>query len=387
MSETRISIPQANPRAGYLAQRAEVDAAVKRAMESGRYILGPEVEAFEREFAAYVGRAGGVGVANGTDAIELALRACDVGQGDIVFTVSHTAVATVSAIDRIGAIPVLVDIDPLTYTMHPEELERAIAFAKSSPALAASRARAVVPVHLYGQPADMVAIGDIARRAGLRIIEDCAQAHGASLHGRQVGTWGDLGAFSLYPTKNLAALGDGGIVVGDDNALTQKVRVLRQYGWEERYISAIRGGNSRLDELQAAVLRVRLTALDEGNAQRRRVARAYDEHLAGSSVQLPRVRTGAQHVYHQYVIRSTERDALSRHLAGQGIGTAIHYPVPVHLQPAYLGNIPIAHSLRHTEAAAKEILSLPMYPELPSEHVDIVCDAIARWSEASPIPA
>ena len=381
--QARDAIPQANPKAGYQAQKAEIDAALVRAAASGWYILGSEVETFEREFAEYVGVGHGAGVGNGTDAIELALRACDVREGDLVFTVSHTAVATVSAVERLSAVPVLVDIDPNTYTMDPERLRAAIADVKRNPELSAARAKAVVPVHIYGQAAPMPEILEIARKAGLRVVEDCAQAHGASLNGKKLGTWGDIAAFSFYPTKNLGALGDGGIVVGSDEKAIRRVRALRQYGWEARYVSSSRGFNSRLDELQAAVLRVRLTKLDEDNSVRRRSARLYDELLADTPVQRPVVANGAHHVYHQYVVRTPERDALKQFLERERIGTAIHYPVPVHLQPAYRGSIATAGNLEHTERAAREVLSLPMYPQLTAVQVRSVCDAMAEWGAGS----
>jgi dTDP-4-amino-4,6-dideoxygalactose transaminase len=384
MSDSRkpSPIPQVSPKAAYLAQQAEIDAALARATRSGWYILGPEVESFEREFATYLGVNHTVGVANGTDAIELALRACEVERGDLVFTVSHTAVATVSAIEHIGAIPILVDIDPRTFTMDPACLEAALREVGRNSALNASRRRAVVPVHLYGQPADLPAILEIARRAGLQVVEDCAQAHGASLHGRKLGTWGDIAAFSFYPTKNLGALGDGGAIACNDEKLNRRLRALRQYGWEERYISSISGWNSRLDELQAAVLRVKLHALDQNNALRNRWARMYDE-LLGGAVQRPAVTEGAYHAYHQYVVRSAERDALKEHLALHDIGTGVHYPVPVHLQPAYRGKLPMVGSLAHTEQAAREILSLPMYPELSADEVSFVAQSVAEWSASS----
>ncbi len=382
MSEVPIAapVPQANPKASYLAYQAGIDAALARSAGSGWYILGEEVAAFEREFARYAGCAFGIGAASGTDAIELALRACGVGAGDLVFTVSHTAVATVAAIERSGATPVLVDIDPGSCTLDPECLADAIRKVERDPAFSGSRARAVVPVHLYGHPADMPAILQVALRAGLRVIEDCAQAHGAALHGRTVGSWGDLAAFSFYPTKNLGALGDGGMVVTGDAELARRVRALRQYGWEERYVSSARGINSRLDELQAAVLRVKLRGLEADNARRQQRARLYDELLPDMLLELPSSAAGATHVYHQYVVRTSEREGLRRHLAQQEIGTAVHYPVPIHLQPAYRGSIPIGGNLNHTEAAARQVLSLPMYPELTVEQVRYVASCIAEWS-------
>ena len=367
------TIPQTNPKAGYLARKEKIDEAVARVLDSGWYILGSEVKGFEHEFAAYVGASHAVGVASGTDALCLALRACGVGAGDSVLTVSHTAVATVAAICLCGAEPVFVDIDPATFTMDPERLREAILRFHGG------GLKAVVPVHLYGLPADIPAIREIADRHGIRVIEDCAQSHGASLGGKKTGTFGDIAAFSFYPTKNLGALGDGGIVVTDDAELADRVRLLREYGWRERYISAIPGTNSRLDELQAAVLRVKLPHLDEDNESRRRLAGLYDALLGGAELTLPRGRPGADHVYHQYVIRLRERDKLKAHLREKGIGTLIHYPVPVHLQPAYAVTTGSKPLLSRTEEIAGEILSLPMYPELGEENVRRVCAEIAGW--------
>ena len=381
-STSHDDIPQASPKAAYLAHKTEIEAALLRAAESGWYILGREVEDFEREFARYIGDVSAASVGNGTDAIELALRACDVSRGDVVFTVSHTAVATVSAIDRIGAVPVLVDTDPATFTMDPEALAVAIAEVKRSPEFAGARAKAVVPVHLYGHAAAMSEIVELAHRSGLRVVEDCAQAHGGSLDGRRLGTWGDIAAFSFYPTKNLAALGDGGIVVGPDEKMIRRVRAMRQYGWEDRYISATRGFNSRLDVLQAAVLRVRLAKLDAENARRRAIAQRYDEALADTAVQRPVVAAGVHHVYHQYVVRTAGRDELKRHLEREHVGTAVHYPEPIHLQPAYRGSIAVAGQLANTERAAREILSLPIYPQLTDEQVGRIAAAVRAWKGA-----
>jgi dTDP-4-amino-4,6-dideoxygalactose transaminase len=359
------SIPQTDPKANYLAHKAEIDAAIAAVLESGRYILGREVEAFEREFAEYLGVAHVVGVGSGTDALHLALRACGVGPGDEVVTVSHTAVATVAAIELAGAIPVLVDIDPATFTIDCTCLEDLLRGPRSA------RVKAIVPVHLYGHPANMPAVIEIASRHGLEVIEDCAQSHGANLRGRKTGTWGRMAAFSFYPTKNLGALGDGGAVVTNDPALAQRTRERREYGWRDRYVSASPGMNSRLDELQAAILRVKLRHLDCDNARRRELADAYGAVLAGSDLVLPQCQTEALHVYHQYVVRSAQRDALRARLRDQGIGTLIHYPVPVHLQPAYRDRI--QHGLMaRTKDAANEVLSLPMYPELSLEQVKML---------------
>jgi dTDP-4-amino-4,6-dideoxygalactose transaminase len=389
MSEgsNRSPLPQADPKASYLAHQADIDAALTRVAGSGWYVLGEEVEAFEQEFAAAMGCGFGVGVASGTDAVELALRACGVGAGDLVFTVSHTAVATVAAIERTGATPVLVDIDPLTFTLDPECLEHALVEVKRNPASSASRARAVVPVHLYGHPANMPAILEIARQAGLYVIEDCAQAHGATVNGRMVGSWGDMAAFSFYPTKNLGALGDGGMVTTHVAELASRVRALRQYGWEERYVSSLRGFNSRLDELQAAVLRVKLRSLNADNLRRRQLAELYDALLAETTLQRPVISAGVQHVYHQYVVCSPDRVGLKAHLARASIGTAVHYPVPVHLQPAYRDNILLGGILSNTEAAAQQVLSLPMYPELSPEQIRTVARSAVEWSDTSPAAA
>ncbi len=344
-------IPQNDPRASYLAHQQEIDQAIARVLASGRYILGPEIDAFEREFAEYLGAAHAIGVANGTDALTIALRACGIGDGDRVATVSHTAAATVAAIELAGATPVLVDIDPSTFTIDCDALE-------------SLHARAIVPVHLYGRPADMPRIMEIARRRRILVIEDCAQSHGASIHGHKTGTWGDAAAFSFYPTKNLGAIGDGGAVVTSSPEIAARARSLREYGWKDRYISEVPGMNSRLDELQAAVLRVKLRYLDQSNARRREIAAIYSQEPPAPG-----------HVYHQFVIRSAERDRLRACLAHHSIGSAIHYPAPVHLQPAYSGRI--EHGpLPHSESAAREVLSLPMYPELSDEAVRRVCAAL-----------
>jgi dTDP-3-amino-3,4,6-trideoxy-alpha-D-glucose transaminase len=345
----------------------QIDAAARRVLESGRFILGPEVRAFEEEFAAWLGVEHTVGVASGTDAIHLALRACGIGPGDEVITVAHTAVATVVAVEMAGARPVLVDVDPETYTMDPAACRAAI-----SP-----RTKAILPVHLYGHPADMTALGEIARRHGLLLVEDCAQAHGARIEGTLVGTFGEVACFSFYPTKNLGAFGDGGAVVTRDAALAERVRRLRNYGQTSRYRHESRGFNSRLDELQAAILRVRLVYLDEFNAARRQVAAAYAKHLRGVSP--PVERPGAYHVYHLYVVRHQRRDALREHLRARGVGTLIHYPTPAHLQPAYadLGYRP--GSLPLTEQVACEIVSLPLYVGMGEEEVRAVCAAIAEF--------
>jgi dTDP-4-amino-4,6-dideoxygalactose transaminase len=354
-----------NPKAQYLARKDAIDAAIRRVLDSGQYILGPEVRAFESEFAAYIGSRHCIGVSSGTAAIEVALRACGIGPGDEVITTAHTAVATVAAIELCGARPVFVDIEPDCFTLDAAKVETAI-----SPAT-----KAIVPVHLYGQAADIPALADIARRRGLRLIEDCAQAHGAELQGRKLGRFGDLGCFSCYPTKNLGAIGDGGIIVTDSDELARACRLLREYGWAERYVSHVEGNNSRLDEIQAAILRVKLPALDADNARRSEIAARYDELLSGSPYALPKQRAGARHVYHLYVVRSKRRDAALEHLRAAGVGALVHYPVPIHLQPAYAGRIRGAEALPETERAAREVLSLPIYPELGHDEVRTVVAA------------
>jgi dTDP-4-amino-4,6-dideoxygalactose transaminase len=368
-------IPQNDPKASYLAQRAAIDAAIARVLESGWYILGKETAAFEAEFAASVGCRHGVGVGNGTDALVLALRALGIGAGQAVVTVSHTAVATVAAIELVGATPVLIDIDPATYTMDAGELARVLA----APLPGGERIAAVLPVHLYGQPADLAAIGALAKRHGVRLIEDCAQCVGARFEGAPAGSFGDIACFSFYPTKNLGALGDGGIVTTSDDGLAANLRAVREYGWGgRRYVSERTGMNTRLDELQAAILRVKLTRLGEDNARRDGLAARYDAGFAGLPVVPPKRDPRAVHVFHQYVLRSTGRDRLRAALQEAGIGTNIHYPMPVHLQPAYHGRILIGPSgLGHTERAAQEILSLPMYPQLGEAAIDRTIDAVA----------
>lgn len=372
MSAT-ITIPQANPGAGYRALKAEIDAAVARALESGWYILGQEGKAFEAEFSAWLGAGTTVGCGNGTDAIALALRGLGIGPGATVATVSHTAVATVAAIEMVGATPLLIDIDPTHYTLDPTALEAALA----RPPSGLPPVRAVVAVHLYGQAADLDAIGALCRRHDLALIEDCAQAHGALWHGRKVGTFGDAATFSFYPTKNMGALGDGGAVVLRDPARAGEVAALRQYGWHRHYISDAAGVNSRLDELQAAILRVKLRHLDAQNARRRAIAGRYDLALERSALRRPVSRPGAEHVYHLYVVRSADRDATQARLREAGIGSGIHYPAPVHRQPAYDGRIAIGPTgLGETERAAREVLSLPLFPELTDAEVTRVQDVL-----------
>jgi dTDP-4-amino-4,6-dideoxygalactose transaminase len=361
------AIPQANPRANYLAHQAEIDAAIRRVLHGGRYINGPEVEAFESEFAAFTGATHAVTVASGTEALWLALRAVGVGPGDEVITVSLTASATAAAIVEAGARPVFVDVCDDDLTLDPARLQAAIT----------PRTRAILPVHLYGQAARLSEISEIARAANLVVLEDCAQAHGAQFEGRVAGGLGEAGAFSFYPTKNLGALGDGGALVTSRPAVAEQARLLREYGWRERYVSGQHGWNSRLDELQAAILRVKLRCLPAQNSRRAAIASRYDEVLAAAGL-TPQPRLAERtNVYHQYVARHPRRERVRQALAQRGIGTAIHYPAPVHLQPAYQSYGGGPGSLPVTERAAAEVVSLPIYPELTDSEVERICQALA----------
>lgn len=349
----------------------DLKASSSRVLESGWYILGREVEALEAEFAAFLGHnMNAVGVANGTDAIELALRAFDIGKGDEVITVAHTAVATVNAVERAGARPVLVDIDPQTYTLSLDAAEEAITH----------RTKCILPVHLYGHPAAIVELRQLCDKYGLILIEDCAQAHGARLNGQLVGLWGHAAAFSFYPTKNLGALGDGGAVITPDPIRAERIRRLRNYGQTERYVHVERGINSRLDEVQAAMLRVKLNRLNAQNEQRRELAAVYLRELEGCGLTLPVERTSAYHVYHLFVVALPEncnRASLMKSLSDAGIGTLIHYPIPVHRQKAYSdlmdGALPI------TENIAARIISLPLYVGLSHDDICLVAQSIRHW--------
>ncbi len=360
-----------NPSLQYLAHKAEIDSAIKRVLDSGWFILGAEVKAFEAEFAEYIGVQHGIGVGSGTDALHLAIEACDIKRRDEVITVSHTAVPTVAAIEQAGGVPVMVDIESDLYTLDPTKIAAAIT----------PKTKVIIPVHLYGQPVDMDPILALAREHGLRVIEDCAQAHGAMYKGARVGSFGDLACFSFYPTKNLGALGDGGMVVTNQTDLASRVGRLREYGWTPERVSEVPAGNSRLDEIQAAVLRVKLQYLDRDNDARARIAALYDAKLTDTCLAIPAVRAGVGHVYHQYVVRTPHRDALQKHLREKGIAALVHYPVPVHLQPAYQGRLPGADCLPETERAAREVLSLPIQPELQEADIKTVLGAVCDWTK------
>ena len=349
--------------------RGELMAALGDVLDRGWFILGEEVAAFEKEFAAALGARHGVGVASGTEAIQLALTALGVRPGDDVITQANTCVPTVCGIIAAGARPVLADIDPATTTLDPAALERALT----------PRTRAIVPVHLYGHPCAMDPIMAFAESRGLAVVEDCAQATGALYRGRACGTLGHAAAFSFYPTKNLGAFGDGGAVLTRDDAVAAELRMLRNYGEEKRYLHTRTGINSRLDEMQAAILRVKLKHLERWNAARRERGARYTARLQGLPVTTPTEAPDVQHAYHLYVIRSAWRDALREHLAAQGIGTLIHYPIPIHRQPAYADLPWPADGFPHAERACDEVLSLPLYPELPLAAIDQVADAIASF--------
>lgn len=349
-----MNIPFLDLKAPYLELREELDAAYTRVMNSGWYILGDEVAAFEREFAEYCGVRHCIGVGNGLDALHLILRAMEIGVGDEVIVPSNTYIATWLAVSQTGAVPVPVEPDGRTWNIDPDRIEAAIT----------SRTRAILAVHLYGQAAEMTRIKAIARRHNLRLIEDAAQAHGALCHGKKVGGLGDAAGFSFYPGKNLGALGDGGAVTTNDDGLAERIRILRNYGSRQKYVNEVKGVNSRLDELQAALLRVKLLRLDEWNQRRQRAASRLLEGLADSGLGLPYLAEGCTSVWHLFVVRCPDRDGLQAQLGGEGIGTLIHYPVPPHLQDAYselgysLGSFPQAEQL------ADEVLSLPMGPHI-----------------------
>jgi dTDP-4-amino-4,6-dideoxygalactose transaminase len=352
----------AYPPAQFVQYRKEILEAINNVCEKGPYVLGPEVSNFEDEFSAYHGSKYCVGVGSGTDALTLTLRAMGIGAGDEVITVSHTALATASAILMTGAIPVLTDIEEDFYTIDPDKIQAAIT----------NKTKAIIPVHLYGQPCDMEKIIDIAKKYDLKVIEDCAQAHGASLNGRKVGSMGDAGCFSFYPTKNLGAIGDGGGIITNDFELSERLKRLRQYGWNEYRVSQEPSGVSRLDELQAAILRVKLKYLDSDNEKRRDIAYEYKKKLKERDLILPIERQGSRHVYHLYVVRSSNRDELKAELVESGIEAGIHYTHPIHYHPGYQPKIRISpEGLGVTDRIVKEILTFPVYPELSVSKINI----------------
>jgi len=365
------AILTADPRAGYRALKEEIDAAIQSTLDGTGYILGEAVSKFETDFAHYVGVEHGVGVNNGTDAIHLALRALDVGTGDEVITVSHTAVATVAAIGMADATPVLADVHPITRTIDPAAVI----------ALITPRTKAIVAVHLYGQAADVDALLTICEQHGLFLVEDCAQAHAARWKGAMVGSFGHVAAFSFYPTKNLGAIGDAGMVVTRDAALAARLKLLRQYGWEKPQYSIMEGWNSRLDPIQAAILSVKLRHLNEHTARRRDLAQRYNELLKDLPIALPIEQDHCIHVYHLYVIELCDhatRNALRTFLADRGIIAGLHYEFGVHEQPAYRDRI-LTGAMDVTERLARTVLSLPLYPELADADQQRVVDAVRSY--------
>jgi dTDP-4-amino-4,6-dideoxygalactose transaminase len=365
-------IPVLDLQTQYQNIREEMDAAVLGVLESGHFVLGPNVKALEQEVAHYCGCEFGIGLASGTDALRLAMDALEIGSGDEVITTPFTFVATGNTISRAGAKPVFVDIDPQTFNLKPSLVERAIT----------DRTKAILPVHLFGQLADMDVIMEIAVRYDLPVIEDSAQAIGATLNGQQACSFGIIGCLSFYPTKNLGAYGDGGMAVTCNPEMAENLDVLRRHGGRVKYFHERVGYNSRLDEIQAAILRVKLRHLEEWSVQRRRVAARYDELLAGSPVTTPYVAPGIQHVYHQYTIRAPRRDELRAFLSDNGIGSMIYYPVPLHRQEMYADLNLGEGSLPQSELAAKEVLSLPIYPEMSDEQIEAVTSAVRRFYQA-----
>lgn len=363
------TIPILDLKAQYQSLKDEIDAAVLGVMASGYFVLGPNVKALEAEVAEYVDCQYGIGVASGTDALRLALAALGVGPGDEVITTPFTFVATANTISHSGARPVFVDIDPRTYNIVPAQIEASIT----------ERTKAILPVHLYGQPAEIDAIMDIARRHNLHVIEDCAQAIGAEDNGRRVGSFGDVACFSFYPTKNLGAYGDGGMVTTNNSEIAERIDMLRRQGGKTKYYHEVLGFNSRLDEMQAALLRVKLRHLDQWQAERRRVADGYDQLLGDMGVETPWVRPDVTHVYHQYTIRVPRRDGLQQYLKDRGIGSMIYYPLPLHLQGLYHDLGYPEGSLPVSEEAGHAVLSLPMYPELNEEQIQGVAGAVGEF--------
>ena len=366
-----IKVPYLDLKAQYRSIKPEIDEAIARVLESCQFVLGPEVAAFENEFAAYCGTTDCIAVNSGTSALHLALLAAGVGPGDEVITVPFTFVASVATILYTGAKPVLVDIEPRTFNMNPAAIQAAI-----SP-----RTKAIMPVHLYGHPADMDFVVDVARKHGLIVIEDAAQAHGARYKGRPVGSISDIACFSFYPAKNLGAYGEGGAVTTSNPVYAGKIRSLRDWGQDRKYHHVLHGYNYRLEAIQGAILRVKLRHLETWTEARRRIVEKYGDLLADTDVVLPTEMEWARHVYHLFTVRSKNRDATQAALLNQGIQTGVHYATPVHLQPAYrdLGYGP--GSLPESEKAAKEVLSLPMYPELTDAQLEVVAEALTACAQ------
>jgi dTDP-4-amino-4,6-dideoxygalactose transaminase len=368
MAQSPIRVPYLDLKAQYQSIKPEIDAAISNVLDSCQFVLGSEVAAFEQEFAAYSGATECIAVNSGTSALHLALLAGGVGPGDEVITVPYTFVASVAAVTYAGARPVLVDIDPHSFNMNPAAIEAAIT----------PRTKAIMPVHLYGQPADMDPIMEIARRRGLIVIEDAAQAHGAKYKGRSVGSIGDMTCFSFYPTKNLGAYGEGGAVTTNNREFARSIRMLRDWGQDRKYHHVVRAFNYRMEGFQGAILRVKLRHLEQWTEARRTIVSKYNRLLADSAVDLPQEMPWARHVYHVYTVRSDDRDALQAALLTEGIQTAIHYAVPVHLQPAYADLGYRKGALPQSETAANQVLSLPLYPELSEQAITFVAHAVRK---------
>ena len=357
----------ANPKAQYLSYKEEIDQSIHNVLNGSQYILGEEVQKLEKSFAKFIGVNNALGVANGTDAIEISLKAMGIGNGDKVISVSHSAVATIAGIESTGASAVVVDLESDFFTLDYDLLESAYC----------DNVKAVVAVHIYGQSSDIFKIKEFCLSKGIYLIEDVAQAHGALNDGKRLGSIGDVGTFSCYPTKNLGAIGDGGIITTDNIELYEKMKMLREYGWTNR-ISQIRGRNSRLDELQASILNVKLKYLDEDNKKRKEIANIYDQIMC-EDFSTPKKRKNCDHVYHLYVCKTSKREELINYLNGKNIFPGIHYPVPIHLQPAYKENIILGSKMPVTEFIAENIVSLPMYPELPLDDAERVKECIENF--------
>ena len=363
-------IPFGDPYASYQAHKSQIDQAIKRVLNSGWYVLGTEVDAFEKEFASFHGEDfHGVGVANGTDAISMCLRGLGLGTGDEVITPSHTAVATVAGIEQAGCTPVFADIDPNTRCIAPKSIDERVN----------ANTRAIMPVHIYGQPAEMPKILDIAKINNLAVIEDCSQAHGAEINGQKVGTFADISAYSCYPTKNLGGTGDSGMILCRSKEFAEKIKSLRQYGWNEARESIIPGFNSRLDELQAAILRVKLQHIADDNDKRRAIALRYNQAFQDLPIILPAFSENDLHAMHLYVIEYSRRNELMEYLRSHQIGASLHYPLAVHQQAAYVNRIRGCENLPVTDQFYQRNLTLPMYPELSNDAVQYIISTVQNW--------
>jgi dTDP-4-amino-4,6-dideoxygalactose transaminase len=361
-----------NPKAQYDSCKIKIDEAIARVLANGQYVLGENVFAFEEEFAKYIGGDHCVGLGSGTDALFLGMKALQIGQGDEVIAPSHTATPTIAAICMTGATPVLVDVDPVYYTVCPSKIRKVVN----------GRTKAIIAVHLYGQPADLDGIFQVAGERDIKVIEDCAQAHGALYCGRRVGGIGDIGCFSFYPTKNLGGVGDGGAVVTSNGELAKRLRSLRQYGWDDQKVSQETGWNSRLDELQAAVLRVKLPHLDEDNDKRIALAGRYRQDLEGLNMVLPQIRDDCNHVFHQFVVAVEQREDMILFLKDRKIIPGVHYPVPAHRMPGYSDSVFDLEDLKHTERLAGQVLSFPIFPEFSDKEQEIVISSVKDFMSA-----